>query len=300
MKICKIHVEPGKAPLSVPLSLGCHYSLKTDNFSVDLFVDTINQRLKIKNYRVLDYDAFNSYLKFVACANNLSKIIMVTKEEDWQHMFKRGFCLEALHPSFFKGSPGFHLSKFLSSERRNSFQWEKEEEILEIAFNPTSKTKSLPSLPEGYEIRTAAVDDIRLLIPLYTRVFETYPVPLTDPEYLKKVIQNNTIFKLILHNGQAISAASIDVDKITLSAELTDCATLPEYSGQGLMSHLIFHLEQAGKSMNLITIFTIARAISPGINRVFARHNYTYYGRFINNCSICSGFEDMNLWSKQI
>lgn len=297
MTTCNIIVEPESHALEVPSSLGHYHQKETEGFSVTLFFDIINKRVKIIDYHISDYDAFTTYLDFITVENNLTKIIMVAREADWQQLFVRGFILEALHPSFFRGNPGFHVSKFFSLERKTPTLWEQEQEVLKKALQSAS---SFSELPQKYEIRTATTEDIPLLIPLFSRVFETYPTPLNDEQYMKQIMEKNTLFKIILYNNQIISAASIDIDKNTLSAELTDCATLSSYRGQGLMSHLVAHLEQESRSLGLITLYTIARSISTGINAVFSRHNYIYYGTFVNNCDICGKLENMNLWSKRI
>lgn len=36
------------------------------------------------------------------------------------------------------------------------------------------------------------------------------------------------------------------------------------------------------------------------MNRVLVQHGYAYSGRLVNNCDICGGFEDMNLWAKEL
>jgi hypothetical protein len=66
------------------------------------------------------------------------------------------------------------------------------------------------------------------------------------------------------------------------------------------MSHLVQELEKEAISLGLITLYTIARSLSIGINGVFARFGFKYYGRFVNNCDICGQFQDMNLWSKPL
>lgn len=297
MDHCNIQTEPGDQNVILPKREGFDHQENNQYFSTHIYVDHINERLKVKDFQTKDYRALTEYLESVCQKNNLTKIILVAGESNWQQLFTTGFLLEAINPSFFKGKPGFHLSKFLAQERKNSILWDREEEVLHKARQvaPTFK-----SLPEDYEIRTADVKDIPQLAELFSAVFETYPTPVGQEDYLIKAINNNNIFKAIFHENKIVSAASLDIDPSSLSAELTDCATLPEYQGQSLMSHLVLHLEEEGKSRGLITLYTIARAISVGVNSIFARFDYNYYGRFIKNCHICGQFEDMNLWAKTL
>ncbi len=276
---------------------GSYLFKETDSFSVKIYVDFFNQRIKVLNYIINDYDLFSQYLDFILIKYRLGKIIMVAGESDWQPLFSRGFCLEALHPTFFSGKPGYHLSKFSSAERRNSLHWDAAENILKQVRQLSAQYKPLPM---DYQIRTADIGDIPQLVSLYSSVFHSYPTPMDDPQYIEKAIHTNMHFKIVLAQGKIASAASLDLDMDTNSAELTDCATLPDYRGQSLMSHLVSHLEVAARSIGLTTVYTIARATSFGINAIFFRHGYSYYGRFINNCDICGRFEDMNLWSKKL
>lgn len=276
---------------------GLYLNEKTKTYSVDLYVDFFNKRLKVLDYTLEDCDTFCQYLDAMANHYDLTKIIMVARQQDWQSLFRRGFILEALHPSFFKGEPGYHLSKFLSADRRTSLLWDEEETVLKQVFQLSPQQKSLEP---GFQLRAANTEDVPALAHLYAKVFETYPTPMDNPDYIEKVMQANTHFQIIEYKGSIVSAASLDIDWHTQSAELTDCATLPEYRGQSLMTHLVSRLEKEALDLGLITVYTIARATSVGINAVFFRHGYSYYGRFVNNCEICCQLEDMNLWSKRL
>ncbi len=55
-------------------------------------------------------------------------------------------------------------------------------------------------------------------------------------------------------------------------------------------------LEQEG----IRTLYTIARAVSPGMNITFSKLGYIYNGCLINNTQICGSLESMNVWSKNI
>lgn len=299
MDICDIVLEPTEGNLQAPFSKGIYHNKETDSFSVRIFVDLINSRLKVEDYEVkTNLDDMVEYLDFVASENNLSKLILIAREQEWQEFFVHGFFLEAIHPSIFRGKTGYHLARFYSRERRISLDWEKEEEVLRKA---SDVSRELQPLPKEYTVRTVRKNDIPLLIELYDKVFDTYPTDLTNGDYLNELLKKGTgIFKVVLHGEKIISAASITIDKSTKSAELTDCATLKEYRAQGLMSHLVSALEEDAASLGLITVYTIARALSVGINAAFYKHEYKYLGRFVKNCDICGGYEDMNLWSKKI
>jgi putative beta-lysine N-acetyltransferase len=289
--------EPIDKLLDEAHQLSYHSSKETDTFKVLFFIDFVNNRLKIEDYTCENYDAFVGFLETTAQRYNLYKIIIVAKQKDWEALFVRDFLLEALHPSFFKGEPGFHLAKFTNIERQESKHRLIEKALLKKVQESPHTSRDLPS---EYTIKTADPVSIPELSNLYTSVFSTYPSPMNDHTYLEKIMQKTSIFKIMLYQNKIISAASIDVDQRTSSAELTDCATIKDHSGKGLMSHLVKSLENEAKQLNLITLYSIARASSVGMNSVFSHNMYNYYGCLINNCHICGQLENMNIWSKRI
>lgn len=67
-----------------------------------------------------------------------------------------------------------------------------------------------------------------------------------------------------------------------------------------MTDELVHHLEQELKIKGFITLFSLSRALSTGINIVFSKHGYEYTGRLVNNCNIMGRFEDMNIWVKSL
>jgi hypothetical protein len=65
--------------------------------------------------------------------------------------------------------------------------------------------------------------------------------------------------------------------------------------GKGVLSQLIYHLEQELADKGFITLFSLSRALSSGINIALSKHGYDYTGRLVNNCNIMGRFEDMNI-----
>ena len=58
----------------------------------------------------------------------------------------------------------------------------------------------------------------------------------------------------------------------------------------------------SGKSIvaGYLTGYTIARALSPGMNITFARAGYRFGGLLWNNTQICGRLEPMNIWYKSL
>jgi putative beta-lysine N-acetyltransferase len=174
---------------------------------------------------------------------------------------------------------------------------EEHETIRRLAL---SKTPVQTSLPEGYVATAAETSDAPELAALMARVFPDYPTP-TDAAHLEKLLRTRAnLFALVRDSGGTLVAAmSAELDSARKSAEMTDCATLPEFRGRGLMAFLLQVLEQelAG-TLGIVDLYTIARADNAGVNCAFAKLGYQYTGRLINNCRMPNGWESMNVWCK--
>ncbi|VVB88342.1 Beta-lysine N6-acetyltransferase [uncultured archaeon] len=81
---------------------------------------------------------------------------------------------------------------------------------------------------------------------------------------------------------------------------MTDFATLPEYQGNGFACYLLRKMEHEMRKRNIKTSYTIARAVSYGINIIFAKMGYRYGGTLLNNTNISGSVESMNVWYKSL
>ncbi|MFW5780428.1 MAG: putative beta-lysine N-acetyltransferase, partial [Bacillota bacterium] len=92
--------------------------------------------------------------------------------------------------------------------------------------------------------------------------------------------------------------ASSETNKKYLNAEMTDFAILPEYRGKNLSLLLLCEMEKNMKDMGYKLLYTIARAVSYGMNCTFSKLGYQFSGTLINNTNISGNIESMNLWYK--
>ena len=117
----------------------------------------------------------------------------------------------------------------------------------------------------------------------------------SNKENIKQKLQDAGI-----ETEEIISAVCGEVNQQYRNAEITDCATLPDYRKFKLMQFLITRLEEELRSRRIYCLYSIARANSYGMNAVFHRLYYQYRGRLANNCNIFEDIEDMNVWMKNI
>lgn len=58
-----------------------------------------------------------------------------------------------------------------------------------------------------YHCRKADESDAIQLAQLYGKVFEIYPTPMNDPEYVKKCMKSGTVFYIYAHNDKIVSVS---------------------------------------------------------------------------------------------
>lgn len=258
--------------------------------------DEFNQRVKILSFKGDLGDLINE-LTFYSSKGMIGKIFSIVPKEGIDVYKEQGFIIEAKIDQFLNGQPAYFLSKFLVPERKMSMRLPEEEEVLIRSREYISEDYINPTY-EQYTIRDVRKEDADELAQLYDGVFETYPSPMNNSNYIQFAMEHNVFFKVAVYENKIVSAASADMDPINLNAEMTDCATSKSHRGHGLVGRLIFELEKDLKSKKYKVLYSTARAISTGMNIVFAKHDYVYGGRLINHCHICGQFENMNIWCK--
>ncbi len=268
-------------------------------FAVKALVDRRNQRLRVAAYQ---YDGevapLSAFLLETAREQGLSKIVVPARGGDWQALLTRGFFFEGMVARYYRGAPGHFMAYFLTGERQASNRLEAEQQLLqEVLEKPAQPPEA--RVPDGYELAVAGPEIADRLAAVYDQVFESYPSPLTDPAYIRELIASGGgLFMVMLRDGQIASAAAAEIDREEASAEITNCATLPDYRGEGLMQVLIGALEAEMARREVPCLYSMARAGSFGMNLVLHRLGYIYRGRLINHAHIGGGFEDLNLWEK--
>jgi putative beta-lysine N-acetyltransferase len=266
--------------------------------AIDL--DPHNRRIKVYQLpKENDFTMAQLALKELAKEHQCDKIIFYSKPEETKWVEETKCDHEGKIDGFFQGEDAYIYSIFLNPDRNQPIDWAQEEKVMQIV-NEDNKVAQEVSLPAEYAMRSAVEEDAIEMAKLYGEVFETYPTPLDDPEFIKEMMNDHVSFTIVEHNGQLISACSADQFPQFNAAEMTDCATLPEHRGQGLLSQQFIHLEKKMEQKGVQTLFSYSRAVSVGMNLINARHGFTFGGRMIQNSNISGRFEDMNIWVKGI
>ena len=270
---------------------------KTVFKGIKLHNDIFNDRLKVLDYEYFDEQLVREVIAY-ARKNSFGKIIANIREEHIKLFNKRGFINEGSIEGFFRGETAYLLSFFLDVKRGRSPMSDKEDEILSECLK--NARRFVPLEERDYLLRGAKKQDICQMIDLFSAVFDTYPSPVFDPEYLGEIMDRNVLFWVAEKNKRIIAIASAEMDFDNLNAEITDCVTLQEERGKNILSELIAKLESELVKRDIVNAYSLSRATNIGINKALAKGGYRYKGRLVNNCHICGKYEDMNIWDKKL
>jgi lysine 2,3-aminomutase len=274
------------------------------DFKCNILISPYNRRITIYKFKLLrDENAGNMIHKLIekASANGLDKIWTKSDARWKQALLNAGMKLEASIQGYFKGNrTAFILALFLS-RRRQVPSNNRSRVLVDKLLSSSKPGMEKRKLPPGVSLKWGQEQHCQALARLYRRVFTTYPFPVFDPCYLKSILDNGSAYYLTAwYQEELIAASSAEVNSPQRNAEMTDFATIPEWTGQGLAGILLSQMESRLENEGFRCLYTIARSSSIGMNSVFAKAGYKYDGVLINNCNIGEDFEDMNVWSKVI
>jgi len=253
----------------------------------------------------------------LAAERGYGKIIAKCPASAVPALMERGYLVEAEVPRFFgPEEEGAFVGRFLDPERAVDPRMDLVEEVLQEARaraeEPSfaaSGSVADPGAAAGREavseaaaiaIAEAGPDDVAALAACYAEVFDSYPFPIHDPDHLREAMRAGTRFFAAWDDGRIVAASSMEDGGAAGTLEMTDFATLPPYRGRGLASKLLLRMDRAAALAGTRTVFTIARALSFGMNITFGRRGYTYAGTLINNTQIASSIESMNVWYRHL
>ena len=230
-----------------------------------------------------------------------SKVFVKIPAKYSQNFIHAGYSKEACIPEFYHGkNKGIFMGYYLNPMRSSEADKAKMDEILQLARSRSGSV--IPPLEtDQFLIRHCGKKDIFKMAAVYRNVFSTYPFPIYDPSYLWNTMQKKiSYFCVETVKGDLVALSSYEIDHLAQNVEMTDFAILPDWRRNNLSVHLLTRMENAIRGKNVRTAYTIARAMSPGINMTFSRIGYIYGGRLKNNTNIAASIESMNVWYKTI
>jgi len=212
-----------------------------------------------------------------------------------------GFRIEASVPGFYDGTgEAVFLGRYHDPARKEEGRPEVVARVLEASRDQKVDMDGTP-IPDGYRSLVATESDVVEIADLYRMVFPSYPFPITEPDYILETMRGHiTYFKVTDQDGRIVALSSSEKDLSARNSEMTDFATHPNARGKGLGTHLLHAMESDTREHGILTLYTIARAYSYGMNIVFARNGYTYAGTLTNNTDISGSIESMNIWYRHM
>ncbi|MFZ3384574.1 MAG: putative beta-lysine N-acetyltransferase [Candidatus Methanoperedens sp.] len=257
-----------------------------------------NDRIYLMKLSKEDFPSIINRLDKLAEVEGYSKIFAKVPEYAKNDFIKNGYLVEAAIPGFFNGQEGvYFLGKYFAGSRKVDSKIVEINKILNVARSKKNDRIDL-SLPHGFKYKICDISCVFQMAELYRKVFDTYPFPIFDPQYICKTMDENFIYSSIWKNDTIVALSSCEMDVKAQNVEMTDFATLPEHRGEGLASYLLYNMEYEMQKRNIKTAYTISRAFSYGINIIFAKMGYEYCGTLIKNTNISGNFESMNVWYK--
>lgn len=257
-----------------------------------------NQRVYIMKVSEQDLPGLAFRVDVLAQRRGYTKIFAKVPRQVKPLFSEMGYCQEASIPDFYDGQvDAVFLAKYLDPQRQDDPAREEIDAILALA---TEKARSAcDSAPaDNIDLRIATGEDAETLAEIYRRVFESYPFPIHNPAYLRETMRTHVQYVCAVEHGRIIAVSSSEMDRSARNVEMTDFATLPECRGKGIAQRLLASMEANMRAAGMQTFYTIARALSPGMNITFARAGYTFGGTLTNNTNICGKIESMNVWYK--
>ena len=240
----------------------------------------------------------------------IDKIDTLAKENGYTKLFAKvpskyaaafrmkGYETEALVPGFFNGTEdALFLVKYRDDERRNP-NTEEMETFQKLLLSRV--TNDIPELDNSHILRLLTPDDTEEMVKVFAQVFESYPFPIFDTEFLKREMSNETRYFGVFQNGALVGISSAECNDSLKNAEMTDFAVLPSQRGKKIAIHLLRAMEDYLKSQGFKAFYTIARLRSPSMNKTFMNNQYRYTGTLVNNTQIAGQIESMNVWYKTV
>lgn len=261
---------------------------------------SLNKRVYLMNLAPEDCPGILPELEHLAKKHDCTKIFAKIPEKQADAFKKAGYMTEAYIPGFFRGREDVQFMAFYLDENR---QKPANESLLNrVLAVAGSKAKTSPgvSCSKQHRVLRMSEADADDMARLFSQVFDSYPFPIFNADYLRKTMLNNVIYFGVRRGDKLVGLASAEMDMQSLAAEMTDFATLPQYRGMGLAGILLDQMSKETREMGIITLFTIARAVSFGMNITFARANFKFAGTLINNTHIAGRMENMNVWHKKL
>ena len=260
----------------------------------------LNDRIYLMELSPEDVPGIILFFEDLSEKKGYSKIFVKVPDSVRDQFLSRGYRVEARVPGLFRGNQdGVFMARYLDDRRGRETGMDRIHEIIRESVHKAEVCRRR-DLPRGYTLQACNLAEAGEIADLYGRIFESYPFPVHNSEYIRTVMQEHIRFFSVRKDGELVAVASTEIYRQDSFVEMTDFATDPRHAGLNLAGHLLERMECEMRDEGIRVAYTICRASSFPINITFARAGYRYGGTLQNNTHICGSFESMNVWYKRL
>lgn len=265
-----------------------------------------NNRIYLIHLQKEDMPKILDDLDSLANFYGYSKIFAKVPKASAKTFFEYGYISEAKISRFFNGTEDcIFMAKYMDNKRNTEIDKDLNRKVLDVALSKklenSFKNNSVDyNLPKEFSFKKAKPSDASKMAALYSKVFNSYPFPVSDPEYIKETMNDNVIYFGVWKGNDIVALSSCEMCLEDKNVEMTDFAVVPDYRGHKFAYFLLGEMEKEMRKREIKTAYTIARSTSYGMNSTFAKCGYSFKGRLIKNTQIGGDIEDMNVWSKAL
>lgn len=258
----------------------------------------LNDRVYITDATIEVPNTFHNEVESFAKEGGYSKIIAKVKGAQVLPFLKRGYQIEATVPGYFGLQDAIFISRFFDEERASCDHMDLSDGIINEVQNVDSWEPG--SFAQPVLFRKCNQSDVRALSKLYQLAFSSYGSPIGDENYIKNSIDSGVDYFCVEYMNAIVACVRIEYEKDAPNARLYDTVVLSQFRNEGIASALIFEASKYLKNNDVQFIYSVCRASSFAINKVFARLGFEYGGRLINNNLVNNKLVSMNVWSQKL
>ncbi len=257
-----------------------------------------NDRIYLMRLNPDDIRGTLATLDEFARGKSYGKVFARIPLDAWPDFKDAGYRKEAVIPNFYRErTDGLFVARYYDTRRQALPPSETLETLQSIIDEkPPAAAARMDITP--FPIVACRPGDAGAMGAVYRRVFKSYPFPIHRADYLNHMMKTGIVYYCIRADDLITALAATEIDRDCKAVEMTDFATLPEWQKHGMADALLKHMEIAVRKQGIRTAYTIARAASPGINRIFKNNGYHYAGLLKNNSQICGSIQSMTVWYK--
>ncbi len=258
-----------------------------------------NDRIYLLDLSPKDLPKLFTKFKQLLSKNKYSKIVVKVPEKYKEEFINKGFTEEAYVPNFYYGKETMSfLANYPKKERRIEREKQKAQKILKVAL----KKQRLDDVKinKQFSYQKLNKSHISKMTTLYRKVFDTYPFPIFEEKYIEQTMNDNLIYFGVFKNEKLIGISSCEINHDKSYVEMTDFAILEKYRGEKISLYLLKIMEDYMTEIGIKKAYTMARALSYGMNITFSKMGYEFTGTVINNANIFGDIESLNIWHKDL